>query len=72
VTITRVGTNEKYSTGWDGIFGGKASKKVAKAAPVAGKGKAVKKSVKVSSEKAPAAKAKAAPKKAAKKAAKKK
>ena len=37
VTITRVGTNEKYSDGWNGIFGGKASKKVAKASPVADK-----------------------------------
>jgi hypothetical protein len=64
VTITRVGTNEKYSSGWEGIFGGKTSKKVAKASPVAAKPtekKAVKKSAAV----------KAAPKKAAKKAAKK-
>jgi len=35
VTITRVGTNEKYSDGWNGIFGGKASKKVSKESPAA-------------------------------------
>ena len=34
MTITRVGTNEKYSDGWNGIFGGKASKKAAKESPV--------------------------------------
>ena len=55
VTITRVGTNEKYSSGWEGIFGGKTSKAGAKASPVVKKSAAVK----------------AAPKKAAKKAVKK-
>jgi hypothetical protein len=26
VTITRVGTNEKYASGWESIFGGKKAK----------------------------------------------
>jgi hypothetical protein len=63
VTITRVGTNDKYSSGWEGIFGSsKSAKKVAKASatPTATAKKAVKKSA-----------AKAAPKKSAKKVAKK-
>ncbi len=42
MTITRVGTNEKYSDGWNGIFGGKAYKKVANEGPVTTQ-KAVKK-----------------------------
>ena len=42
VTITRVGTNEKYADGWDGIFGGKTTKKATKASPATAE-KAVKK-----------------------------
>jgi hypothetical protein len=26
VTITRVGTNQKYAMGWDSVFGGKKAK----------------------------------------------
>jgi len=41
VTITRVGTNEKYADGWNGIFGGKTTK-ATKASPATAE-KAVKK-----------------------------
>ena len=61
MTITRVGTNEKYSDGWNGIFGGKPSKKAAKATPASPE-----KSAKKSPAKAVAA---ATPKPVAKKAA---
>lgn len=61
MTITRVGTNEKYANGWESIFGGKKSRS-AKATPAAAtsarsasKPKAVKKAAKASSSK-PAAK----------------
>lgn len=56
VTITRVGTNEKYADGWNGIFGGKTTKKATKASPATAE-KAVKKN-------APAAVAPAAKKSA--------
>ena len=72
VTITRVGTNEKYSDGWNGIFGGKASKKVAKASPATDKAvkkKAAKKVAPVT--KKPIESKKAAPKAPAPKSAKK-
>jgi len=77
VTITRVGTNEKYSDGWVGIFGGKASKSTAKAGSVA-TGKAInikksaaKKSAPAAKPVAPAAKPVVAKKSATPKAAKK-
>jgi hypothetical protein len=35
VTITRVGTNQKYATGWDSAFGGKKAVKKAAAAAAA-------------------------------------
>lgn len=44
MTITRVGSNEKYASGWDLAFGGK--KKAAKSAKKAAKKKAVKKPAK--------------------------
>ena len=71
MTITRVGTNEKYSDGWVGIFGGKAKaikKSAAKtvtpaAKPVEAKKSAAKPAAPKASKKA--AVAKSAPAKAA-------
>jgi len=57
VTITRIGTNEKYQAGWSSAFGGKKS-----AAKIA-EPKAAAKDTKGSAKK----KASASPKKAAKK-----
>ena len=58
VTITRVGTNQKYATGWDSAFAGKKSgtKAPAKAA-----------ATKPAKKASPKKKASAAPKKKAKK-----
>lgn len=73
MTITRVGTNEKYSDGWNGIFGSKASKKAAKVGPVTTQ-KAVKKNAPKSAAaatKKPVEAKKTAPKATATKAAKK-
>lgn len=63
MTITRVGTNEKYASGWESIFGGSKRKSSKGATPVASesKVKTVKKSAKSSGS------TKAAPKKVAKK-----
>ena len=33
VTILRVGTNQKYASGWEGVFGGKRGAKAAAAKP---------------------------------------
>jgi hypothetical protein len=49
VTIVRVGTNQKYSDGWEKAFGGKKSAKAA--AGKAGKKSAAKKSAKKSRKK---------------------
>ena len=46
MTIVRVGTNQKYSDGWEKAFGGKKSPKAA--AGKAGKKSAAKKSAKKS------------------------
>ena len=50
MTITRVGTNEKYAAGWAAIFGGSKSKsgaaKSGAAKSAAGKGASTKKVVK--------------------------
>jgi hypothetical protein len=86
VTITRVGTNDKYAAGWDSAFGGKrgssktsnsavktaSAGKTAKTTKSSGKPKAVKKAAKVVAAKPVAKKAakKAAPKKTSKKAGK--
>ncbi len=77
MTITRVGTNEKYAAGWAAIFGGSKSKSGA-VKSAAGKGGSTKKAVKKAVKKAAAAPVakkatkKVATKKVAKKAAKKK
>ena len=65
VTITRVGTNEKYASNWDVVFGGKKKAAAAKSSTPA-KATPVKKSAKKTAK---AAK-KAAPVKQAKKATK--
>jgi len=47
VTITRVGTNQKYATGWDAAFAGKKKAKAAASKPKASpKKKAAKKKAK--------------------------
>ncbi len=57
MTITRVGTSEKYANGWEAIFGGKKSRSaksaptVASSARSASKTKAAKKAVKASNSK---------------------
>ena len=43
VTITRVGTNQKYAMGWDSAFGGKKAKTSAAAKKASPKKKAAKK-----------------------------
>jgi hypothetical protein len=43
VTITRVGTNQKYATGWDAAFGGKKPSKAEAALAAKGAGKSAKK-----------------------------
>ena len=71
MTITRVGTNDKYASGWDSIFGGKkkakpATAKASESKPVAAK-KAVKKAKTVTAKPTTKKAAKKATKKAAKK-----
>jgi hypothetical protein len=56
VTITRVGTNQKYAEGWDGAFGGKrggnsASASAGKKASAANKAPATKVATKKSAKK---------------------
>lgn len=52
MTITRVGTNEKYASGWEAIFGGRKAR-TSKAAPsVSSKTSSKTKSVKKAAKKA--------------------
>jgi hypothetical protein len=53
VTIVRVGTNKKFSEGWDAAFAGKKAKKATSGKPVAKKAesKKAKKSAKKKSKK---------------------
>jgi hypothetical protein len=70
VTITRVGTNEKYASNWDTVFGGKKKSVSSPKASDKATPKAAKKAVKKQAAVAP--KKKAAPAKPAKKTAKSK
>ena len=64
VTITRVGTNEKYASNWDSIFGGgagktaagKSSAKTGKAAKVVKKSATAKKTAPVATMSTPSPK----------------
>ncbi len=56
MTITRVGTNQKYSSNWDSLFGGKKKSKTAKSVTT----KTAKKGTKAVKKNAGAVKKKAA------------
>ncbi|MBU6174505.1 MAG: hypothetical protein KGQ60_11920 [Planctomycetes bacterium] len=72
MTITRVGTNEKYATNWESIFGGRKSKSTSVKTVTKEAAKPAKKAAAKAVKKSKAATPKKAAAKPAKKTAKKK